>query len=250
MISIISPAKSMDFESELQTDLASEIESNIHTNKLIKEMKTFSRAEIIKLMKVSEKIAELNHTRFKDFNKLEERQAMFAFNGDVYNNIDKNTLSKQDLNFAQKHLRIMSGLYGILRPLDKIKPYRLEMSTKLKSTAPKGLHILWQEAVTNELNVELKKHKEKFLINIASNEYSAAIDKEKLEADIINIHFRENKNGELKNIAINAKRARGMMADYIIRNHIDTPANIKKFEIGGYAYKSTMSDDTNLFFVK
>jgi cytoplasmic iron level regulating protein YaaA (DUF328/UPF0246 family) len=201
-------------------------------------------------MKVSQKIAELNYTRFKNFNTLPEKQALYAYNGDVYNNIDTETLDDASIKFSQKHLRILSALYGLLKPLDMIKAYRLEMPSKLKEIAPKGMNLFWKNHITNNLNSELKTHDNKFLINIASNEYSASVDYKTLEATIINIHFRENRNNELRNIAINSKRARGMLADYIIRNEIDAPKDIKSFNKSDYKFNQELSDDNNYYFIK
>jgi len=154
-------------------------------------------------MSPSQKIAELNYTRFQNFTTLPEKQALYAYNGDVYNNIDTKTLDDASIKFSQKHLRILSALYGLLKPLDMIRAYRLEMSSKLKEIALKGMNLFWKDHITNNLNSELKTHDNKFLINIASNEYSASVDPKSLEASIINIHFRENRNNELRNIANN-----------------------------------------------
>ena len=168
----------------------------------------------------------------------------------MYKNIDSETFAASELHFAQNHLRIVSALYGLLSPLDKIKAYRLEMICKLPEIAPSGMHHFWKEQITKQLKIELHSHKNKFLINLASNEYSVAIGNDQLSAPIINIHFREIRNGELKTIALNAKRARGMMSDYIIRNAIDIPNDLKSFNINGYNFDATRSDDNNFFFIR
>ncbi len=250
MISIISPAKSMDFESAAPTDLFSNVDMGAKSVSILKELKAHSADEISKLMKVSEKIAKLNYDRFQNYDNAPEKQAIFAYAGDVYNNIDSAVWKEGELVFAQDHLRIISALYGVVKPLDKIKPYRLEMVTKLAKIAPKNLAKFWQNDVTDALNAELSAHKSRVVLNIASNEYSAAIDSKSLKAPMVNIHFREKRDGVLKNIALNSKRARGMMADYIIQNRIDEPEGVKSFYGGGYQFDSPMSDESNFFFVR
>ncbi len=250
MITIISPAKSMDFESKVQVTNSSEPKNKKITDQLISIMQKYKVEDIANLMKVSDKIAELNFERFQDYDNLPDRQALFAYNGDVYNNIDKNTLSLKNIEFAQKNLRIISGLYGALRPLDLIRPYRLEMATKIAEIAPKGLNKFWQQDVTECIKQELILHEEQFLINLASAEYMDAVDQKILDYPVINIHFRENRDGALRNIAINAKRARGMMADFIIRNQIEKPEQLKDFDISSYKYNTAMSNEYNMFFIK
>ncbi len=273
MINIISPAKSMDFESEsinldqLDAQLDSEnlkldsesLKKQESTNQqlinqqfmlVLNKLRSLSVDQISKIMKVGEKIAKLNYQRFQEFDKLPEKEALFAYNGDVYKNIDTKTLNAQSLGFAQNHLRIISALYGSLSPLDKIRAYRLEMVSKLDDLAPKGMALFWQDVITDQLNLELSNHKNKFLINIASNEYFAAINRKKFNYPIINIHFREIRNGMVRNIAINSKRARGMMADYIIRNYIDSPEEIKIFNVNDYKFDVSMSDDYNFYFLR
>ena len=250
MISIISPAKSMDFESVAPSDASSKAAMGAKSLAILAELRAHSAAEISKLMKVSEKIAELNYERLQNYDNAPEKQAIFAYAGDVYNNIDSSSWKDGELVFAQDHLRIISALYGPLKPLDKIKPYRLEMVTKLADIAPKGLAKLWQHDVTAAMNAELKMHKNKLLLNIASNEYSAAIDIKSLNVLMVNIHFREKRDGVLRNIALNSKRARGMMADYIVQNKIDDAESTKGFCESGYQFDYAMSDEGNFFFVK
>ena len=223
MISIISPAKSMNFRDNPPSEASSKITESQEIKKTLQDLKKFSIKDIMNSMKVSEKIAELNYDRFQNFENLPQKQAIYAYNGDVYNNIDTETLTSDSIAHSQKHLRILSALYGVLKPLDMIKAYRLEMSTKIPKLAPRGMNLFWQKSITNHINSELKTHKNKFLINIASNEYSASIDNTLLDVPIINIHFMETRNGKLKNISLNSKIARGMFADYIIRNQLDHP---------------------------
>ena len=250
MISVISPAKSMNFTDTSPNNVSSQITESKEMAKTLQVLKKLSTKNIMKSMKVSEKIAELNYDRFQNFETLPEKQAIYAYNGDVYNNIDTETLDKNSLRFSQEHLRILSALYGLLKPLDMIRAYRLEMSIKMPKLAPKGMNLFWQKNITNHINSELKTHKNKFLINIASNEYSASIDSKILDATLINTHFRETRDGKLKNIALNSKRARGMLADYIIRNQLDHPDDIKTFNKSDYKFNKTISDSNNFYFTK
>jgi len=248
MISIISPAKSMDFNSEAPSTEFTDLPKSDKTNLIINKLQSLSQDQITKIMGVSTKIAELNYLRFQNFNNIPEKQALFAYTGDVYKNIDSFNFTNKELQFAQNHLRIASALYGLISPLDKIKAYRLEMVSKLPTIAPKGMAKFWQEHITSQLNLELQTHKNHFLVNLASNEYSAAINPALLNFPIINIHFRETRNGGMKNIALNSKRARGMLADYIIRNAIDSPGDIKSFNKNNYNFNISLSDDNNFFF--
>lgn len=250
MISIISPAKSMNFRDNPPSEASSKITKSQEMSKTLQALKKFSIKDIMNSMKVSEKIAELNYDRFQNFENLPQKQAIYAYNGDVYNNIDTETLTSDSVAHSQKHLRILSALYGVLKPLDMIKAYRLEMSTKIPKLAPRGMNLFWQKSITNHINSELRTHKNKFLINIASNEYSASIDNTLLDVPIINIHFMETRNGKLKNIALNSKRARGMFADYIIRNQLDHPDEIKTFNKSDYIFNKTLSNSNNFYFTK
>lgn len=250
MITLISPAKSMNFETQLNNIKASEATFKDKTKELLSICKNLSKNDISKIMGVSAKIAELNYERFQDFDNLPSKQAIFAYNGDVYNNIDTSSFSSDNLDFAQQHLLIISGLYGLLHPLDLIKPYRLEMGIKLDNITEKRLSKFWQAIISNKLNQIISTHSNKFIINLASNEYSDAIDKNITQAKIINIHFREIRNNQVKNIPINSKRARGMFADYIIRNQIDSLLALPEFDYSGYLYNAEMSDSNNLVFIK
>jgi uncharacterized protein len=240
----------MNFQDPPILDKSSQIIKTKEMQLTLKALKDLSIEDIIKTMNVSQKIAELNYSRFQNFKSLPEKQAIYAYNGDVYNNIDTKTLDEKSINFSQNHLRILSALYGLIKPLDMIKAYRLEMSSKLKTIAPKGMHLLWKEHISKTINSELNEHTNKFLINIASNEYSASIDNKLLGKKLINIHFREIRNDKLANIAINSKRARGMLADYIIRHEIDHPDNIKLFNKDNYRFNKELSDNNNFYFVK
>lgn len=250
MISIISPAKSMNFEEKPLSNISSRVNESSKMKEVLQALKKLSVEDIMKFMKVSVKIAELNYSRFQNFENLPEKQAIYAYNGDVYNNIDTVALDENSLRFSQKHLRIISALYGLLKPLDMIKAYRLEMSSKLPGFASKGMNLFWQKTITSSINSELENHKNKYLINVASNEYGASVDSSALNAILINIHFREIRDDKLKNIAINSKKARGMLADYIITNQLDKPEDIKSFNRSGYKFNKTLSDLNNFYFTK
>ena len=240
----------MNFDPVDSNIFFTELEEFDETKKLLTELKTLSKVKLKRIMKISDKLAELNFLRYQTFESLPAKQAILAYDGDVYSSIDKKTFSPENLRFSQDHLRIVSGFYGLIRPLDKIRAYRLEMSTKLAKNAQNGLDRLWQEKITRKLNNDLKTHENKYLINLASNEYASAIDQKLLEVPMINIHFREFRDGMIKNIALNSKRARGMVVDYIVRNNIDTPGEIKNFNKSDYKFNPQLSDESNYFFVK
>ena len=176
------------------------------------------------------------------------KAALFAFKGDVYGGIDIEHFTEDDFEYAQNHLRILSGLYGYLRPLDLIQPYRLEMKTKLANPRGDNLYQFWGERITQSLNKDIKKQEQPVLVNLASNEYFKSVKPKLLEGRILNITFKETKDGKTRIVAIFAKRARGMMADYIIRNRIEKPEDIKKFKQGGYRFNKALSDDKQWTF--
>lgn len=201
---------------------------------------------------VSENIAKLNVMRYKSFNTpfttKNAKQAIFAFKGDVYSGFDLDQFNEDDYAYAQDHLRILSGLYGCLRPLDLIQPYRLEMKTKLLNERGENLYQFWGDRITKSLNKELKKQKEPVLINLASNEYFKAVKPKLLIGRFLTVNFKETKDNKTRVVAIFAKRARGMMADYIIRNRIEKPQDIKEFKLGGYKFNKALSDDKQWTF--
>lgn len=240
----------MNYESLEQDVKSTKLTESSKVNDILKELKTLSIEEIQQLMKVSPKIAQLNYDRYQSFDALPSKPALFAYDGDVYRHIDKNNMTHTMFTFAQKHIRIISGLYGLLKPLDRIRAYRLEMSCKLEVLAPQGLAKFWQNDITQNINQALLNHKTQILINIASKEYSAAVNQKLLQFPIVNIHFLEKRNGELKNIAINAKRARGMMASYIIHHKIDNPNDIKDFNLGNYLFDQANSCTQDYYFIK
>lgn len=246
MIHILSPAKSLDFQSDLSLDDSTVPEFLPQSEQLIKKLRTFSSKKLQDLMSISENLGNLNRDRYKAWqgsNKIDNisRQAIFAFTGDVYQGLDATTLSATDIKYAQNHLRILSGLYGVLKPLDVMEAYRLEMGTKLKVGSKQSLYEFWGDKVSLNLNEALKNHEEKVLVNLASNEYFKAVDKKKLEAEIVSPQFKDAKNGQYKIIAFYAKKARGLMSRFIIENKISRVADLQAFDYGGYRYNAEMS---------
>jgi len=252
MLITLSPSKGQDFEAASRTKKYSKPTDIKDSELLIKELRKIKSKQLQELMAVSENIAKLNVDRYKSFTTpftaKNSKQAVFAFKGDVYSGLDLDNFSEDDYTYAQDHLRILSGLYGCLRPLDLIQPYRLEMKTRLKNTRGENLYQFWDDRITKNLNKELKKQDEAVLVNLASNEYFKSVKPKLLEGRLLNINFKETKNGKTRVVAIFAKRARGMMADYIIRNRIERPEDIKKFKIGGYKFCKSLSDDKQWTF--
>ncbi|WP_250311065.1 YaaA family protein [Rickettsia endosymbiont of Oedothorax gibbosus] len=249
MLSIISPAKTQDFTSQivgLPSVYSNQKSMQPHfftkTQVLLQICKNLSQNQIKQLMGVSDKLAELNYHRFQDFDSQPQKQAIFAYDGDVYNNIDRQNFTAEQWDFLQGHTLIISGLYGALRVFEKIKPYRLEMSTKLPN--------FWQNDITNYINQILATQQNKYLINLASNEYSCVINQNDLKYPIINIYFKERRNNKLQIIAINSKKARGSMFNFIAENLIDLPEKLKHFSKQNYQYSETESSNNDWIFVK
>jgi len=243
MLTVLSPAKTQDFSVALrgqptQPTLLSESEYLMH------ELQKLNIGQIESLMSVSEKIAALNYGRFQNyqtpFTPENARQAALAFRGDVYTGLDADNLSDESLQFGQKHLRLLSGLYGLLRPLDLIQPYRLEMKTKLDNPRGSDLYKFWGSRLSEVLNAEWEGSP--YLINLASKEYSKALDFKTLKAEVISPNFKERKGDSYKVVAIYAKKARGMMARYILENRLDEPEGLKGFSADGYQFNETLSN--------
>ncbi len=249
MLAIISPSKTQDFSTPDIQDhtLTRQLDES---EVLVKILKQKTQEELSKLMSISEKLATLNYTRFQDFstpfNFNNAKQALLAFKGDVYNGIDAPNLSKKDLTFAQDNLRMLSGLYGVVRPLDLIAPYRLEMGTKLANPRGKNLYEFWGSKISELLNED----ESEVIINLASNEYFKGIDKKTLKPKIINIVFKEFKGDKYKIIGIYAKRARGLMVQYIIKNRIQNSQDLKSFAMEDYRFKEELSDSTTWVFTR
>ncbi len=252
MLITLSPSKGQDFTEAPLSKKHTKPADLKNSELLIKELKKISSKKLQEMMSVSENIANLNVERFKTFTTpfttKNAKQAIFAFKGDVYSGLELQSFNEEDYAYAQNHLRILSGLYGCLRPLDLIQPYRLEMKTKLKNDRGENLYQFWDERITKSLNKELKKQKEPVLVNLASNEYFKAVKPKLLEGRLLNITFKETKAGKTRVVAIFAKRARGMMADYIIRNRIEHAEDLKKFKLAGYAFDKDLSDDKQWTF--
>lgn len=252
MLITLSPSKGQDFETPALSKTYSKPQALKDSELLIKELRKIRRQDIQQLMSVSENIAKLNTDRYKSFitpfTPKNAKQAIFAFKGDVYSGIDIEEYSEADLDYAQDHLRILSGLYGCLRPLDLIQPYRLEMKTKLHNVRGENLYQFWGDRITGELNKALEKQKQPVLVNLASNEYFKSVRPKQLKGRLLNINFKETRDGKTRVVAIFAKRARGMMTDYILRNRIEKPEDIKKFRQGGYRFRKELSDDKQWTF--
>lgn len=244
---IISPAKSLNFQKSLPT-LDFSLPSFLNESKSINDvLKTKNPKHLKDLMKISDKIAELNWNRNINFNtpfnSNNARPAIFTFDGDVYSGIDAFTLSDNKIKKAQSSLRILSGLYGLLKPLDLMQAYRLEMGTKLPIANSKNLYEFWKEKITYSLNSELDSNE--LFVNLASNEYSSAIDKGLLKVDMISPVFKDFKNGKFKIISFYAKKARGMMTRFLLDNDIESINDLKQFDYGGYSYSSMESEVSN-----
>ena len=249
MLAIISPSKTQDF-SQCDIDIFSQTRQIESSNELIGILKNKSKSQIAKLMSISEKLSELNFDRFQNFQLpftlKNAKQAILAFKGDVYNGINAPELSQEDLEFAQGKVRMLSGLYGVIRPLDLIQPYRLEMGTKLSNEKGSDLYDYWCSDIISVLNED----EPDLIVNLASNEYSKAIDKKTLNADILDIVFKEKKGDNYKVIGIYAKRARGLMVNYIIRNRLDKPEELKDFTDEGYRFDKVLSNDSSWVFLR
>jgi len=254
MLLVVSPAKKLDFESPLATTKTSQSNLLDHSEILIERCIKLSPDQIASLMKLSDKLAGLNAARFGEwslpFTVKNARQAILAFNGDVYSGLDANSFSDKDFSFAQQHFRILSGLYGLLKPLDLIQAYRLEMGTKLDNVRGNNLYQFWGDIITHELNEALAEQGDDVLINLASNEYFKVVNKKLLNAKIITPQFKDWKNGQYKMISFFAKKARGLMARYIIQNQITNTEQLKNFDLAGYQYSSDLTHGNEWVFTR
>jgi hypothetical protein len=253
MLTVISPAKNLDFDSKPHTETHSEPQFLAQSQLLINELKELDTAQVASLMKLSDKLAALNVGRFNEwqtpFSLDNAKQAVLAFNGDVYTGLDAASLDEASLAFAQKHLRILSGLYGILKPLDLMQPYRLEMGTKFTNQRGKDLYTFWGSTLRETLEADAEMADD-ILINLASNEYFKAVEAKKLKARIITPAFKDWKNGQYKLISFYAKKARGLMTRYIIDNQINEPELLKGFDYDGYRYSEEMSSKDDWVFIR
>ncbi|MQQ99169.1 peroxide stress protein YaaA [Glaciimonas soli] len=242
MLIVLSPAKSLDYTTPPTTQQHTLPDFIPRSAELIDVLKQLSPDQVGSLMKISDALAHMNVARFyswtKKFDPSNAKQAILAFNGDVYGGLDAGSLNDKQLTYAQNHVRILSGLYGMLRPLDLIQPYRLEMGTQLINAKGKNLYAFWDDAVTLALNQELESKKEKTLINLASEEYFKVVKPKLLDADVITPVFEDHKNGKYKIISFYAKRARGLMARYAALNKVTQAEQLKKFDVEGYKFVS------------
>jgi len=254
MLVVVSPAKNLDFESTIAVSDYSQPAMMEDTERLMTVCRTLSPADLSSLMKISDKLATLNANRFAEFSTpftLENaRQAMYAFNGDVYTGLDAPSLSEDAVRYAQDHLRILSGLYGLLRPLDLMQAYRLEMGTKLANPEGKDLYAFWGSRITHELNQAMLAQGDNVLVNLASNEYFKAVKKTQLEGMIVTPVFKDYKNGQYKIISFFAKKARGLMARYILENKVSDVKGLEAFDSEGYGFSEAQSSGTELVFLR
>ncbi len=252
MLFLLSPAKKLDYDSPVATATHTQPLFTKRSAELIKVLKTKSADDIAALMKLSPALSELNVKRYAEwkpkFDQKNSRQAVLAFNGDVYEGLDATSLTESQLNWAQEHVAILSGLYGVLRPLDLMQPYRLEMGTKLQTRAGKNLYEFWGSDIANYLNERLNDEKSRIVVNLASEEYFKSVDLKALDARVVQCVFQDYKNGVYKIISFNAKRARGLMARFAIETKAKTPAALKKFNAEGYAFAQEESTEDKLVF--
>lgn len=254
MLIVISPAKTLDFESEPTSKTYTQSSLLKQSESLIDILSTKSPSDIEKLMKISPKLAELNVERYhnwsRPFKPANAKQAILAFKGDVYTGLEAETFTEKQLAYAQEHLRILSGLYGVLRPLDLIQPYRLEMGIKLSNDKGQSLYDFWDNKITKNIKKQLKETDSKYLLNLASNEYFKSIDSKSIDKKIIAPVFKDWKNGQYKLISFFAKKARGSMSAWVIRNKVKSFKKLTQFDGDGYQFSAELSDESTPVFLR
>lgn len=255
MIALLSPAKNLDFETAPTTQQFTQPDFQKESEHLIKKLSKLSKKKVAALMDLSDNLAALNHERYQTwelpFEPNNAKQAAFAFNGEVYTGLAIETFSEKDIQYAQSHLRILSGLHGLLRPLDLIQPYRLEMGTSFSAKpSQKNLYQFWGSKIAQRINQDLVEQGDDVIINLASTEYFKAVDLKKLKAQVINCHFKERKGDDYKIVMVFAKKARGMMASYIIKNQISNPEDLKQFNIDNYLFNANLSSEKDWVFTR
>lgn len=254
MLIVISPAKTLDYTTPPVTKTYTKPGFLKQSQQLIDNLRNYSALDLAELMKLSIKLAELNFDRYQDwkppFTPKNAKQAVLAMKGDVYTGLDAETLSEEDLAYAQQHLRILSGLYGVMRPLDLMQPYRLEMGTRLPNEQGKDLYSFWGSSITEALNKALKQQRDDVLINLASNEYFKSVKPKLLKGRILTPQFKELKHGTYKMIGVYAKQARGLMSRYIIQHRLSEPEAIKQFDLEGYAFNDNLSHNDQWVFTR
>ena len=253
MLTVISPAKKLDYSSTVEPQAHTQPELLSHAKELLKGLKTLSPQDVCALMGLSDKLGALNYERFQEwrtpFNQKNARQAVLAFKGDVYQGLDAQSMSAGELAWAQDNLRILSGLYGLLRPLDLMQPYRLEMGTKYSNARGNDLYKFWGNIITDEINKVLVG-KTPVLLNLASNEYFKSVQTKDIKGQIISPQFMDKKDDKYKIISFYAKKARGVMSAYIIKNKITDVEKIKGFDSDGYSYNAAMSEGDKWVFTR
>lgn len=254
MLILLSPAKTLDFKRPATTKSATQPPMLDRSEVLMDTLRDYSARRLSSLMKISPQLGALNRERFSSwhtpFTKENAKQALFAFKGDVYVGLDAESLSDDDLKFAQQHVRILSGLYGVLRPLDLMQPYRLEMGTRLKNIRGKDLYQFWGDDITEQLNHQLRSLKTDTVVNLASVEYFKSVNTSALRADIVSPVFLDLKNGTYKVISFYAKKARGFMTAWIVRNRVEDPKQLRQFDVAGYRYSADLSEPGKPAFVR
>lgn len=252
MLLVISPAKSLELEKPFPANLASMPVFEKEPLMLIKTLKKLKQKDIESIFGLSEKLAELNYIRFQEFEEDDtiQRPAIFTFDGDVYTGLDAFSLDKNQLQLAQNQVRILSGLYGLLKPLDLIKPYRLEMGTKLAFGKVPNLYHFWKEKITKEINQTLSENPHEVLVNLASIEYFSALDTKKIKKPIIQCEFLEKKDADYKNISFFSKKARGLMTRFVIDMKIEKPEHLKAFDSENYVYNASLSSESKYVFTR
>lgn len=253
MLMVISPAKTLDYKSPLATEHHTQPDFLEPARELIDQLKELEPHQVSNLMSISDKLGQLNAERFNEwstpFTPSNARQAILAFKGDVYTGLDAESFSDSEFQFAQKHLRMLSGLYGVLKPLDLMQPYRLEMGTKFANQQGKDLYAFWGNTITQEIN-RLLGDDDGVLVNLASNEYFKAVHKKDIAGQLITPNFKDRKNGQYKIISFYAKKARGLMCRYAIQNGITKAEDLKKFNLDGYYFSPEQSDTNNWIFLR
>jgi len=254
MLMVISPAKKLDVESPSVTKTKTQASLLDDSQSLIDELKQLAPQDISGLMKLSDNLSTLNYDRYQawqlPFSLENAKQAVLTFKGDVYVGLDAESFSREDFSFSQQHLRILSGLYGVLRPLDLMQAYRLEMGTKLENQRGKNLYEFWGDLVTDSLNKQLATLKSDCLVNLASNEYFKVVNQKKLDAEIVSPEFKDFKNGKYKIISFYAKKARGLMSRWIIENKLSNASQLSDFNVAGYAYSEELSAPDKPVFLR
>src|SRR5476651_2872103 len=254
MLIVISPAKTLDYTSPLATRRYTQPALLAQSAALIALCRQLTPARLANLMGISDKLADLNAARFQSWNPAftpdNARQAILAFKGDVYTGLQADDFSEKDFDFAQNHLRMLSGLYGLLRPLDLMMPYRLEMGIRLPNTEGSNLYAFWGDVLTEKLNALLREQGDKVLINLASDEYFKAVKPAKLDGEIIKPVFLDQKNGNYKVISFYAKKARGLMSRFIIKERLTKASQLRDFALEGYQYDAARSQNNELVFTR